>query len=60
MTNLEAIDLMKSSNNVREWNINRQEVKESFGEELPDGLRLQIDGLGLIKEVLKKKSSPDG
>ncbi len=48
---------MQTSNNVREWNTNREEVKRLFGYKLPEGLRLQIDGLGLIKEVLKKKSS---
>ncbi len=58
MTTEEAVDLMRTSNNVREWNINRETVNRTFGYELPEAIRLQIDGLGLIKEVLKKKSAP--
>ena len=56
MTHQSAIELMKTSKSVQEWNSNREKVKAAFPHETEDELRksplLFIDGSGLISKVL--------
>jgi len=59
----EAIDLMKSSKTVKQWNDNRELVKEAFQvthnhggilviEAKPDSPLAEIDSSGLISKVI--------
>ena len=52
MTNQDAIELMKSSTNVQQWNDNRDIVIGNVSESEWIQLRYEIDGLGLIVVVL--------
>ena len=52
MSNQDAMELMKSSTSVQQWNDNRDIVIGNVSESEWDKLRYEIDGLGLIVEVL--------
>jgi hypothetical protein len=58
MTYKEAIDLMKTSRSVAEWNLNRITVKLAFPFKSFDQLKKsplpEIDCMGLITKVLTK------
>jgi hypothetical protein len=60
MTHQSAIELMKSSKSVQEWNSNRELVKDAFPHKTEDELRksplLFIDGSGLISKILRNVS----
>lgn len=53
MNKQEAIDLMKTSTSVNDWNEKRQQVKDSiYDVKLQQQVIGTIDGSGLITEVL--------
>lgn len=54
-----AIQLMRSSINIKDWNANRQSIKESVGMAafLHLGYCQAIDGQGLVSKVLSKSGS---
>lgn len=52
MSNQDAMELMKSSTSVQQWNDNRDIVIGNVSESEWEKLRYEIDGLGLIVEVL--------
>ena len=57
MTNQDAMELMKSSTSVQQWNDNRDIVIGNVNESEWTKLRYEIDGLGLIVEVLGADNS---
>ena len=61
MTHQSAIELMKTSKSITEWNANRELVKAAFPHKTEEELRksplLFIDGSGLISKVLKNDKS---
>lgn len=52
MTHQDAIELMKSSKNVQQWNDNRDIVISNVSKKDWEKLSYEIDGLGLIVQVL--------
>lgn len=52
MSNQDAMELMKGSTSVQQWNDNRDIVIGNVSESEWGKLRYEIDGLGLIVEVL--------
>lgn len=56
MTKQEAVDIMKTSTNIAEWNNNREVVKSKCTNEEWNTLYWHIDALGLSVEVLEKDS----
>ena len=52
MTNQDAMELMKSSTSVQQWNDNRDIVIGNVIQSEWNKLRYEIDGLGLIVQVL--------
>ena len=57
MTNQVAMELMKSSTSVQQWNDNRDIVIANVSESEWTKLRYEIDGLGLIVQVLGADNS---
>lgn len=54
MTTEQAIEIMKQSTNVKEWNKNREKVKDSCTNKEWQDIYWKIDCQGLIVEVLGK------
>lgn len=56
MTKQEAVDIMKTSTNITEWNNNREVVKSKCTNEEWNEFYWEIDAIGLSVEVLGRDS----
>ena len=52
MNEQSAISLMKTSNTVYDWNVNRAIVLDAIDDEVPTWFYAKIDGSGLIKKTV--------